>query len=110
LRYQILLLLLHMAIRERSRIQNNKTMIKNKTAKYEKTSTTIKLFATTSEQKRENIALALLTGSYNPLRKHSLSGQPIDEERLKKFQEEFNNIIAKVSYEMNIDIEGVEAF
>jgi hypothetical protein len=27
LRYQILLLLLHMAIRERSRIQNNKTMI-----------------------------------------------------------------------------------
>lgn len=58
----------------------------------------------TVEELRSNIALALLTGAYNPLRKHSKGGQPIDYDKLKVFQEKFETLISDVKDEMDINV------
>lgn len=56
------------------------------------------------ESMTEIAALSALMGAYNPLRRYATEGNdPIDIEKLKGFQQEFNNLIWKVAREMNVD-------
>ena len=56
------------------------------------------------------MALALLVGAYNPLRKHSENDEPIDLEKLNSFKDRFNELIWEVKNEMNLNIDGLEEF
>lgn len=53
------------------------------------------------------LALSLLIGNYNPLRKYCKNDQPIDIEHLEGFKTEFDNLISRVSDSMNTDIKGM---
>jgi hypothetical protein len=59
---------------------------------------------------RNNIALALLLGAYNPLRQYSTNGIPIDIERFKELQDKFDSIISEVESEMQVSILEVDKF
>ena len=85
-------------------------MVQIRKAKQNKLTTQMTFESDTVDQLRSNVALALLTGSFNPLRKYSKEGQPIDLDKLKIFQEKFNNLISEVESEMNINIISVEDF
>lgn len=50
------------------------------------------------------LALSLLLGNYNPLRKYCKNDQPIDLEKLEGFKTEFDDLISRVRDSMNIDI------
>ena len=85
-------------------------MIQIKKAKQNKLTTQMTFEAETVNQLRSNIALGLLTGSFNPLRKYSKDGQPIDLDKLKVLQKKFDNLISEVENEMSVNIIEVENF
>lgn len=91
------------------KIHKNK-MVQIRKAKQNKLTTQMTFESDAVDQLRSNIALGLLTGSYNPLRKYSKNGQPIDLDKLKSFQEKFNNLISEVENEMSVNITEVENF
>lgn len=72
--------------------------------------TTMVFESETLDQTKNNIAVALLCGAFNPLRKYSSNGVPIDLEKLKKLQIEFRNLLEEVELNMNVDILKVNEF
>ena len=64
----------------------------------------------TMSQTKLNIALSLLCGSFNPLRKHSKSDTPINLEKLKAFKEKFNELLIEVVENMDVNIHEIEKF
>ena len=85
-------------------------MIQFRKAKQKKLTTEITFGAVTDNQLESNIALGLLTGGFNTLRKYSKDGQPIDLDKLKKLQEKFEYLISEVKCEMTINIDEVRDF
>lgn len=85
-------------------------MLQIRKAKKNKLTTQIVFESGTIDQLKSNIALGLLTGGFNPLRKYAKNGQPISLDKLKDFQLKFNNLISEVKNEMNININEVENF
>ena len=62
---------------------------------------------TEEEKMTEVLALSLLIGNYNPLRKYCKNDKPIDIEQLEGFKTEFDNLIGRVTGSMNTDIRGM---
>lgn len=85
-------------------------MIQIRKAKQNKLTTQMTFEAETVDQLKSNIALGLLVGSFNSLRKYSKDGQPIDLDRLKILQEKFDSLISEVANEMSVSIIEVENF
>ena len=81
-----------------------------KRAKQTTKTTQLVLVSETDHQLSSNIALGLLLGGYNPLRRHSKDGQPIDLDKLKALQERFSDLIHDVQEVMNVNIWEVENF
>jgi len=54
------------------------------------------------------LAICLLTGAYNPLRKFSKKGCPIDLLKLSKYKERFEDLLNEVINDMDVDVEEVE--
>jgi hypothetical protein len=90
-------------------LKRNK-MVEIRKAKQKKLTTQMTFEAETVNQLRSNIALGLLTGSFNPLRKYSKDGQSIDLDKLKVLQENFNYLICEVENEMTVKLLNVENF
>jgi len=72
--------------------------------------TQLVLVSETIDQIGGNIALGLLLGGYNPLRRHSKDGQPIDLDKLEALQDRFDDLIYEVQEAMNVNILAVENF
>ncbi len=53
-------------------------------------------------------AIALLTGFYNPLRKHSRTDKPIDLDKLAKHKSDFNKLINNVISDIDVDVEDID--
>jgi len=85
-------------------------MVQLKRAKQTTKTTQLVLESETINQLGSNIALGLLTGGYNPLRRYSKDGQPIDLDKLKALQERFDDLIYDVKEVMNVNILEVENF
>ena len=85
-------------------------MVQIRKAKQNKLTTQMTFEAKTVNQLRSNIALGLLSGSFNPLRKYSKDGQPIDLDKLKALQQKFNDLISEVENEMSVNIIEVDNF
>lgn len=85
-------------------------MVQIRKAKQNKLTTQITFESETVNQLRSNVALALLAGSFNSLRKYSKDRQPIDLDRLKVFQEKFDKLISEVENEMSVNIIEVDDF
>jgi len=86
-------------------------MISTKSIKISKKTATI-VFETSDENitnlnRHEIVALSLLTGFYNPLRKYSNNDTPIDIEKLNEFSQQFNNLINDVIGATDIDVEEI---
>ena len=64
----------------------------------------------TMHQTKLNIALSLLCGSFNPLRKHSKSSTPINFDKLQSFKTEFNELLKEVAENMDVNIHEIEKF
>ncbi len=79
-----------------------------KSAKIKKRTTNITLYSENKIEVKEILALSLLMGAYNSLRKHSQSGQPICEDVLKVYQDKFSDLIYQVMGSMDINTSSVE--
>lgn len=60
------------------------------------------------EQFKELVALALVSGFYNPLRKFTDNDKPIDWEIFKGYRDKFLHLIADVKFYMNIKTSKIE--
>lgn len=49
------------------------------------------------------IALSLMIGNFNPLRKYASSGVPIDLDKFEKYQDRFNTLIDDIVSDLEID-------
>jgi phage terminase Nu1 subunit (DNA packaging protein) len=90
--------------------KKDKKMVQIKQAKQTKTTTQMTFCSNNVDELSNNIALALLTGSFNTLRKYSKNGQPINLDKLKNFKEKFDDLIYDVKSEMSINIKDVVDF
>lgn len=59
-------------------------------------------------QLKENIALALLTGGYNPLREYSTNGIPIDPTILNKYENKLRELLQDTIQDMKVDFDKVK--
>ena len=53
------------------------------------------------------LAQSLLYGNYNPLRKFSNSGNPIDLEKLEKYKEKYESLINDIIGDMDLNVEDL---
>lgn len=60
--------------------------------------------AVTLHELESVIALALITGGYNPLREYSTNELPIDKDKLNEYRKRLNNLISDVCYDMNVGV------
>jgi len=81
-----------------------------KSGKIQKKTAVITLHNENIIDAENNIAIALLLGAYNPLRKHSPNEMPINLDKLKELQNEFDSIISEIKHEMKVNILDVERF
>jgi len=81
-----------------------------KSGKIQKKTAVITLHNENIIDTENNIALALLLGAYNPLRKHSSNDMPINLDKLEELQNKFDSIISEIKYEMKVNILDVERF
>jgi len=59
-------------------------------------------------EKYEAVAIALMTGFYNPLRKVSRLDAPINLDKMAAHQEKFNAIINDIITDIEVDVEDIE--
>ena len=79
-----------------------------KSAKIKKRTTSLTLYSENKIEVKEILAVYLLMGAYNSLRKHSPNGQPICDDLLKIYQDKFSDLIYQVMGSMDINTSSVE--
>lgn len=85
-------------------------MVQLKQGKQNPKTTAMIFESETLDQTRSNIALALLCGGYNSLRKYTSNGISIDIDKLDKLRIEFSNLLDEVEINMCVGVLQVEEF
>ena len=52
--------------------------------------------------KNELIALSLINGLYNPMRKYSDNDMPLTMDQMEEYRKKFDTLIADIVYDMNL--------
>ena len=61
-----------------------------------------------TKDREKLIALTLLLGMYNPLRPHTDNDQPIDLGKLRKYQQQFADLIWNIRQDMTINVTEID--
>lgn len=78
-----------------------------KSLKQTKKTTQITLNSESDYEISNNMALALLLGSYNSMRKYSINDKPIDSYKLHELQTKFRNLLFEVENAMSVNIREI---
>lgn len=79
-----------------------------KSVKFTKRTASLTMFSEDSNLDRYTVlAISLLMGNYNALRKHSKNDSPIDLGKLEVFKERHRDLLNDIINEMDIDVESM---
>ena len=73
-----------------------------KKVKFSKKTATVKFECDSMTEKQQLIALALISGNYNPLRKYSSNDKPIDIEQMNEYTQKLEDLLFKVYLDTNV--------
>jgi len=83
-----------------------------KSIKFKKKTITITLESkynkNSNKEIKKAIALGLLCGLYNPIRKYSNSDNPIDIKSLRDYRYDYEFLVEEIIRKLNIDITNIE--
>lgn len=83
-------------------------MLGLKSIKVKKSVTNVVINLDDTSTLEQTMALSLLLGNYNSLRKASEDNTPIDLEKLEAFRLSFSSLLSNVASEMSINLDDIE--